>query len=292
MRQDEIKTLFIKSIKNDHLIRHKSNNSFLDFKPKESRILNITDECYFRNFDLVLAIVEKINPTLDYKIYSDTGNSQRYHHNTNGIDSSSDIYQNLIVRSNQFIHISKNEKCKIDQITFYPFEIKSNKDVLDKRLSNQVLNAILTFGRSVLILDTKHIKNKNRDYLKLLPTTIIGYTGNEDYFEIISIFDRIVFDGILNPPKRSLVKQLLESEIVNIPKDANCILTKLKMLEKINQKLIFNYFYKEKIDFSDEEEYFLQQLLTIRKSNSHISDRKKISEMIKKSINHTITDFL
>lgn len=279
-------------MENDHLIKSKSNNSFLDFKPKGSRILNISEECYFRNFDLVLAIIEKINPSLDYKIYSDIGNSQRYHHNTNGIDCSSDTYQNLLVRTNQFMHISKNEKCKIDQITFYPFEIKSNKDVLDKRLTNQVLNAILTFGRSVLILDTKHIKNENNNYLKLLPTTIIGYTGNEDYFEIISIFDRIVFDGILNPPIRRLVKQLLESEIVNIPKDANFILTRLKMIEKINQKLIFNYFYKENIDFSDDEEYFLQQLLTIRKFDNHLSDRKKISEMIEKSINHTITDFL
>ena len=44
------------------------------------------------------------------------------------------------MRSQQFTEFSKLEKCRIENITFIPVEIKSDNDVLDERLPNQILN--------------------------------------------------------------------------------------------------------------------------------------------------------
>lgn len=53
---------------------------------------------------------------------------------------------------------AKRERCRIDWIRFYPIEIKSDNDFLDERLINQVLNAILTFERSIIVLDERHTR--------------------------------------------------------------------------------------------------------------------------------------
>ena len=48
-----------------------------------------------------------------------------------------EIQHNILMRSQQFTEFSKQEKCKIENITFIPVEIKSDNDVLDERLPNQ-----------------------------------------------------------------------------------------------------------------------------------------------------------
>ena len=63
------------------------------------------------------------------------------------------------MRTGQLAEIAKSEKCRIDSISLYPVELKSNSDVLDERLPNQILNAILTFGRSIVVL-TKIMQNE------------------------------------------------------------------------------------------------------------------------------------
>ena len=60
------------------------------------------------------------------------------------------------MRTHQLIQFAQKERTRVDWITFYPIELKSDDDVLDARLSSQILNAILTFGKSVLVLDTEH----------------------------------------------------------------------------------------------------------------------------------------
>ena len=60
----------------------------------------------------------------------------------------------------------------IEKITLYPIEIKSDRDKLDERLANQIIEAILSFGRSIVILENKHslkiIKNGlSKYYLRL-----------------------------------------------------------------------------------------------------------------------------
>ena len=49
------------------------------------------------------------------------------------------------------MEFAKSEKCSVDSISFYPVELKSNSDTLDARLPNRIINAILTFGRSIVV---------------------------------------------------------------------------------------------------------------------------------------------
>src|SRR5688500_20370709 len=112
------------------------------------------------------------------------------------------------MKKKKLTEFSKNERCKIENITFIPIEIKSDNDILDERLPNQILNAILTFGRSYLVIDKKHVIKRNLQILKLLPTTIIGYSGTEDYFEVLSIVNRCIMTVIFNIPKLCFIKLL------------------------------------------------------------------------------------
>jgi hypothetical protein len=89
--------------------------------------------------------------------------------------------------------ICKQRKMQNNWISFFPVELKSDDDVLDGRLPNQILNAILTFGRAILVLDKKHSERAQlRGTLNLIPASIMGYTGREDYFEVLSVFRRFI----------------------------------------------------------------------------------------------------
>jgi len=130
MKEKHLKSLFIKSLHAGHI----GGNDL--FSTEDSDIeIKIKDEGYFRNFDLVVAIIKRRN---DSDIQFDSTDSY-------------DNYVNIILT--QFAH---KEKCRIDWISFFPVELKSDYDVLDDRLPNQILNAILTFGRAILVLDKNH----------------------------------------------------------------------------------------------------------------------------------------
>jgi len=62
-------------------------------------------------------------------------------------------YNDILMRTGQLTEVSRTEKCAIDCISIYPVEIKSSCDVLDGRLPNQIINGILTFGGSIVVLD-------------------------------------------------------------------------------------------------------------------------------------------
>jgi hypothetical protein len=279
MNQIELKKLFKSSVKNGHI----NNNHLIPFLNSQTHEIKIKEEGYFRNFDLVIALINKENKP------KKTNNKY--------FDLEYDIQHNILMRSQQFTEFSKLEKCRIENITFIPVEIKSDNDVLDERLPNQILNAILTFGRSYLVIDKKYVLNRNLQILKLLPTTIIGYSGKEDYFEILSIFNRCIMNGIFNIPKRSFMKLLINNNITNKISEMVKIYNSLITLEQINQKLVFNYLFRSEenldLDFLlKEERDFLKQFYNFSTLPSEKTNKKQIKKLIKDSRNYLITDFL
>lgn len=286
MNQLELKNLFKSSIKNGHI----NNNRLLPFSNSQTYEIKIKEEGYFRNFDLVIALIHK-KSTKKETYHSSKQMKYEY------FDLDHDIQQNIRMRTQQFTEFSKNEKCKIENITFIPIEIKSDNDILDERLPNQILNAILTFGRSYLVIDKKYVIKRNLQILKLLPTTIIGYSGNEDYFEVLSIFNRCIMNGIFNIPKRSFIKLLINNNITNKISDIARIYQSLIILEQINQKLVYNYLFRVEEDLDTdfllkEEIDFLNQFCNFSKLPSEKIYTKEIKKLIKNSRNHLITDFL
>jgi hypothetical protein len=190
------------------------------------------------------------------------------------------------MRSGMLTQFAKSENCRIDWIRFYPVELKSDNDVLDKRLPNQILNAILTFGRSVIVLDENHCKKaKRQGSLRFVPATIIGYTGKDDHFEILSMFDRFVTNALFNIQKRKLVKILFDNGIKhNTDKIYRCIAN----IQRINQKLAFGELYDENVIFVKEEIEFIQKLINVHT----LSEKKQISSLIDQTKNNKITDYI
>ncbi|MDW3654399.1 MAG: hypothetical protein QOK61_07590, partial [Nitrososphaeraceae archaeon] len=156
MNESELKDIFVSSIESGHIIDNKGGN--LPFTNPEAEI-RIKSEGYFGQFDLVLAVLQRNN----IKAYQSTEHIGTYYE--------------ILMRTGQLTEIARTEKCRIDQISLYPVELKSNCDTLDGRLPNQIMNGILTFGRSVVVLDKKHVHKDSLKFLRLLPATIIGYTG-------------------------------------------------------------------------------------------------------------------
>ena len=201
-----------------------------------------------------------------------------------------DNYFNILTRTGLLAQFAKAEKCRIDWIRFYPVELKSDDDALDERLPNQILNAILTFGRSLLVLDEKHSKKaKLRSLLKLIPATVIGYTGTEDHFQTLSVFDRFVTDAMFHIPKRTIVRILQQNGVSydNVNKIYRC----LANLQRINQKIAFSQLYEEDnqdLGFKLEEMELLQRLIDI---STKSSDKKEISKWIRFTADTKITDY-
>jgi hypothetical protein len=123
-------------------------------------------------------------------------------------------YNDILMRTGQLTDIARTEELAMECISLYPVEIKSNCDVLDDRLRNQIINEILTFGRSIVVLDKKHVNIAPLKFLHLLPATIIGYTGIDDHFIVLSVFDRSISTGMFNLSKRRFVKAMIENDIL------------------------------------------------------------------------------
>ena len=262
MNEHELKELLISSINSGHI--QNNCDSFFPVSTNEVEI-RMANEAYFRSFDLVLSVIKK----------------SLNHPNRKPINTSS---QNIKSRSSLLTHFAIAEKCRIESISFYPIEIKSDDDILDERLPNQILNAILTFGRSYLVLSKKHM-NRGIAFLKLLPTTIIGYTGIDDYFEVMNIFDRFVEDPFLTLPKRQIVKTLFAHGMTD---HVDKIYRRLTALQLINQKLAFNFLNFGSTTLLTDEVQFLRELANVSPT---IGDSKKIKKIIGESLNSKITDY-
>jgi hypothetical protein len=145
VKERELRDLFISSLKSGHM----QGNIFeggIDQEFKHENLL-FRYEYYFRSFDLVvIRILKGENPGPSF------------------LDMQEMVgLENLLVRNNLLNHCARAEKSRVERIQFYPVELKSDDDVLDARLPNQLLNAILTFGRSIIVLDYNHSKRVVRD---------------------------------------------------------------------------------------------------------------------------------
>ena len=270
MKEKSLKELFISSIKSGHI---DNNNSCLPYEDSNCE-LKINEEGYFRNFDLVIAVRQK---------YLKRFNNHR--------NDSSDLLNdslNIVMRSSLFTKFSSKEKCRLDSVSFYPVEIKSDHDILDERLTHQVLNALLFFGRSIVVLDNKHCRDKGvRKLCRYLPATVIGYSGEDDYFNLISTFDRFIATNIYFLKKRSLARLLVNNgvEIGKIHKIYKC----LETIQRINQKIAFSQVnFEGDIVLLPEELEFIKRLVDIQL----ISNKRIANKLIRNSIDTKITDFL
>ena len=264
MNETKLKDLFVSSLVSGRVLDNKGNSISFVNPGDEIRIKN---EAYFGQFDLVIAVLSR------NKMQSELAGSD-------------DFYYNVLMRTGQLTEFARIEKCSVDSISFYPIELKSDSDTLDARLPNQIINAILTFGRSIVVLDEKHVNTKSLRFLRLLPATIIGHTGQENYFKVLSVFVRFVNDGMLNLPKRSFVNVLHDNGIL---KDANRLYHRLAKLERINQKIVFNALFNSRIGFLKGEIEFLQEFSKIKSRMSYINEAKKI---VNDSKNLKVTEYL
>src|SRR5918994_1092079 len=238
MNQLELKKLFKSSVKNGHV----NNTHLLPFLNSQTHEIKIKEEGYFRNFDLVIALINKEN--------------KQKKTNYEYFDLEYDIQHNILMRSQQFTEFSKLEKCRIENITFIPVEIKSDNDVLDERLPNQILNAILTFGRSYLVIDKKYVPK--RSFMKLL----INNNISNKISEMVKIYHSLITLEQIN--QKLVFNYLFRSE---------------------EENLDFDFLLKEEIDF-------LKQFYNFSTLPSEKTNKKQIKKLIKDSRNYLITDFL
>jgi hypothetical protein len=249
MNERQLKSLFCNSLRSNHI----KNNNFI---PNSE--IRIVEEAHFRNFDLLIAAVTNEPKMPDH-----------YAH-----------YNNLLVRSHLLRHFARREKCRMDCIRFYPIELKSDDDVLDERLPRQIINAILAFGLSILVLDKKHSKLA-RTLAKFLPATLITYTGIEDWFEVVSTFDHFVSSGVLNLQKTAIARALAG-------RSCGKVYSRLRTIEQITQKIIFNQIYSENLGITQQELEFLQTITTVRPP---CNQRKTLDRLIKETSNSKMTDY-
>ena len=244
MNEKELKLQFCSALRSGKI----KNN---DLIPESD--IRIVEEAHFRSFDLLIAAVAK-EPAADYSNYN-----------------------NMLVRTQLLKRFARSEKCRIDCVKFFPVEVKSDDDTLDERLPNQIIDAILAFGRSVLVLDKNHAKKAKS--LRFLPATIICYNG--DHFEVTSRFDRLVSGGSFNIRKMGLVRALGDTGAMAY--------NRLAAIERIMQKLAFNQIYFENLGLTPEEMEFLHMLIGVRAPSD---GRKKLSRLVKETANARLTDYL
>ena len=270
MKEKTLKELFISSLRSGHIDYVNSNIPRINTNYE----VKIKEEGYFRNFDLVIAVRQKFS----------VGSKE---HRNDYLDLLHDRL-NIVMRSGLFTKFALKEKCRIDSIAFYPVEIKSDQDTLDERLTHQVLNALLFFGRSIVVLGTKHSSVKQvRALCKYLPATFIGYTGQDDHFEVISTFDRFINTNIYFLRKRSLARLLINNgvEIERVHRIYRC----LENIQRINQKIAFSQVnFNDDVVLLPEELEFIEKLVDI----TTISTKRAAEKLIKNSVNTKITDFV
>jgi hypothetical protein len=270
MKEKALRELFINSLKSGHV----KGNSYCLPRIDSNCDFSIKEEGYFRNFDLVLVTRRRhCSPCKSFQRRSSEFSADNL---------------NIIMRSGLFTKFALKEKCRIDSITFYPIEIKSDQDTIDERLSHQVLNALLFFGRSIVVLDAKHCNEKRfRKLCRYLPATFIGYTGQEDYFNVISTFDRFISTNIYFLKKRSLAKLLVNNGVE--PRRVQKIYRCLENILRINQKIAFSQVnFDRDIVLLPEEIEFIESLVDL----SVTSNKTIANKLIKRSINAKITDFV
>ncbi len=135
------------------------------------------------------------------------------------------------------------------------------------------------------MLDREHSKRiKSKGILSFIPATVIGYNGRgPNQFEVLSVFDRFINDGIFSIEKRKIAKILLDNEINPTSSIFNCILN----FQRICQKIIFCQLLDQHICLMKEEMNFIIKLTDIKP----LTTRKLVKSLIKETTNNKITDY-
>jgi hypothetical protein len=256
MNEKELKRVFLSSLDSGHI----RNNSVI---PQPDRAeLRVVQEGHFRSFDLVIAAITTPE-------HGRTSNS----------------HENLLTRTKLVTHFSEAEACRPDCIQFFPVELKSDEDSIDGRLPNQIIDAIITFGQSIVVLDRNHSKLIKKSRLdRVLPASIICYTGDGDYFEQVSVFDRFVACGIFNFERFNLARQLHRLSSSTSAKAYR----RLESLQQILQKIVFSQLHFENAGLTEEEQQFICALAEIKVPNR----RKAISSILRQGANRKLTDYI
>ncbi|HKX97091.1 MAG TPA: hypothetical protein VJL78_04580 [Candidatus Nitrosocosmicus sp.] len=267
MNESQIKDRFL-----DYLNVNPKNDFFGNTSNHKEKYIEIKNEALNRKFDFILAACKVKNIKK-----KDIRNST--------IEMDDDL-KNIFVRSTLLKTISESYKMNIEKITLYPIEIKSDRDKLDERLANQVIEAILSFGRSIIILDSKHASKIIKHGLsRILPSTLIGYFSETDKFVVINRHDRVYSDSLLNVNKMHLIRTLKRADCqINVTKLYN----NLRSLQSIHQKLIYNQIFQNGQYLLEDEVIFMKELSSL---NLKTNVKKEIIKTIQQYKNYKITDF-
>jgi hypothetical protein len=267
MNESQIKDRFL-----DYLNVNPRNDFFGNTSNHKEKYIEIKNEALNGKFDFILAACKVKNIKK-----KDIRNST--------IEMDDDL-KNIFVRSTLLKTISESYKMNIEKITLYPIEIKSDRDKLDERLANQVIEAILSFGRSIIILDSKHASKIIKHGLsRILPSTLIGYFSETDKFVVINRHDRVYSDSLLNVNKMHLIRTLKRADCqINVTKLYN----NLRSLQSIHQKLIYNQIFQNGQYLLEDEVIFMKELSSL---NLKTNVKKEIIKTIQQYKNYKITDF-
>jgi hypothetical protein len=269
MNEQDLQKLFIESLLSGE-IQGIDEIIEIPSPQKAEKIVRIKREAYFRYFDLVIGVIS-LQRNLPTRIKIES------------IDIY-DRYHNLTMRTSELLAFARGENCRADLVDLIPVEFKSDNDSLDERLPRQVINAILAFGRSVVVFDKKHTARIQKYGLfRLLPASIIGYS-NESRFKVISSDKRIVGESLVKPQKSTFAKILSDNGLID---NLTAIYSHIGMTQRIYQKMLFNQIFEEKIDLLQEEIEFLSGL----NKNPNFHEKKQIKKIVRDSINRKITDY-
>lgn len=266
MREVELRDLFVSSLKSCHMLGNIfDGGTNYDISEK----LDIRYEYYYRSFDIVLVRILKDERVGSPQLGKVECRSQ----------------ENVLFRNNLLSQFARAENSRIDRICFYPVELKSDDDVLDARLPNQILNAILTFGKSIIVLDYNHSKRIERNHmLNLFPCTVVAYTGKEDYFRMLYFYDRFVTNTFFDMPRRQVAKILYENGLSN---KVGKMFKVLSIVQRINQKVIFNEMFDGDLRLSHGELEFIEKLSDYEMT----SEKRELSKLVRSSVNTQITEY-
>ncbi len=269
MNEKELKERFIEFLRNNP-----GNNFFLVDKFKSCKVIEIQNEALSKKFDFILGVIKE----REIKVKKLTKKTIEIDDEIKGI-----FFRNQLLKS-----ISEKYKIKIQNLIVLPVEIKSNQDKLDERLANQIIEAILIFGRSYLVFDNKHyLTIKKSGLYRILPSTIVGYSEEKDNFVLLKRHNKVYTDSLLNINKHKLIKTL---ENCSVEINYHNLYRNLKNLQSINQKLIYSQIFNKDSIFFEHEIQFIKNLSNISQ-NTIDSLKKEIIHSIKETKNHKLTDF-
>lgn len=271
MKEQDLQKLFIESLLSSEIPGIEEIFDVPSLQREAEKIIRIKKEAYFRYFDLVIGVISlQRNLRTKMKVES---------------DDMYDRYQNLIMRTPELLTFAREENCRVDSIDIIPVEFKSDNDTLDERLPRQVINAIMAFGRSIVVFDKRHTARIQKYGLyRLLPASVIGYS-NDNKFKVISSEKHLVGASLVKPQKSIVAKILRDNGLVD---NLTTIYSHIGMTHRIYQKMLFNQIFEEKIDLLQEEIEFLSGL----DKKPHVHEKGQLRKIIRESINRKITDYI